>query len=175
MKTLRELTSSHDACGRIEAILLRPARHAPMQAVEQVQAVAGSGLLGDRYARAAAHGAERKRQITLIQAEHVPIVAAWMGLTDLQPAALRRNLVVSGLNLLGMRTPFPGKVMRWRIGAEVVIEVSGPCEPCSRMEVTLGPGGYQAMRGHGGITAVIRHGGIISVGDVVVQTETAPD
>lgn len=147
--------------GRVEWIGLRPARDVAMREVAAADAVAGRGLLGDRYASGSG-----KRGLTLIQAEHLPVIAALAARDGLSPATLRRNLVVSGLPLVAL------KGRRFRIG-EVVLEGTGPCDPCSRMEDALGPGGYNAMRGHGGLCARILAGGRLALGDAVIPLEDA--
>lgn len=141
--------------GRVEWIGVRPARNRPMLAVGDVVAEAGRGLHGDRYA-----GGSGKRGVTLIQAEHLPAIAALAGRDAVSPALLRRNLVVSGIPLGAL------KGRRFRVG-DVVLEGTDSCDPCSRMEDALGPGGYNAMRGHGGLCARIVAGGVLHVGDAV--------
>ena len=152
---LGQLMARLPRSGRVEWIGVRPARDKAMLAVEDVVAEAGRGLHGDRYA-----GGSGKRGVTLIQAEHVPAIAALAGHDVVSPALLRRNLVVSGIPLVAL------KGRRFRVG-DVVLEGTDSCDPCSRMEDALGPGGYNAMRGHGGLCARIVAGGVLHVGDAV--------
>ena len=166
---LRELVTHFARAGRVEAIVIRPSRWAKTEFVDQAQAVPGRGLLGDHRAeKLRATGQATQRELTLIQHEHLPVIAALGAMPSVDARQLRRNLVVSGLNLLAMRSPFPGTALVWQIGDQIRIEITGPCAPCSRMEAQLGHGGYNAMRGHGGMTARIVSGGQICVGDAVV-------
>ena len=152
--------------GRLTGILLRPQRGGPARAVDHVEVVAGLGLLGDHRSVGRSPDPSAKRQVTLLQAEHLPVVAALLGRDELDPALLRRNLVVAGINLASLHD------RRFRIG-DVVVEGSGWCHPCSQMEQALGPGGFQAMRGHGGITARLVTDGGLSVGDTVTVAGAA--
>lgn len=165
---LRSLSRRFAGPGRLQAILLRPGRGRPALAVDRAEAHAGQGLVGDRGYRAAGPGSG-KRQVTLLQAEHLPVIAALAGRPGgaIDAALLRRNLVVAGLNLLAARGLFKDQPLWLHLGHQVVLEVSGPCEPCSQVEARLGPGGYNAVRGHGGVTARVLQGGALAVGDAV--------
>lgn len=155
--SLSELIKNFPRPGRLEWISIRPVRREPVQVVAEIEVSADKGLVGDHYS-----GRSGNRHITLLQAEHLPAIAALAGLPEVDPGLLRRNLIVSGINLLALKN------QRFRIGPDVMLEATGDCHPCSRMETNLGPGGYNAMRGHGGITARVIQGGIIRVGDEVV-------
>lgn len=159
---LQVLIDTLPQLGRVEWIGVRPARDAAMVAVTQVHAAPDSGLEGDRYQGRS--GGSGKRQVTLIQYEHLATIAALAHRQSVTADMLRRNVVVSGINLLALK----GKT--FHIG-EAILEYTGPCDPCSKMETLLGPGGYNAMRGHGGITARVLKEGSIVVGDEVKITE----
>ncbi len=159
-RSTRELVGSVPQRGHLERILLRPERRATPVAVRDVEVVAGLGPRGDHRTVDREPDPSAKRQITLIQGEHLPAIAALVGRDRVDPALLRRNLVVTGINLASL------KDRRFLIG-EVAFAGSGWCHPCSRMEEALGVGGFQAMRGHGGITARVRTSGRLRVGDTV--------
>jgi MOSC domain-containing protein YiiM len=152
---LQGLLGQFPRSGRVEWIGVRPARREALRPCDRVIAERGSGLVGDHY-----RGGSGARGVTLIQAEHLPVVAALAGLNDLEPALLRRNLVISGINLTAL------KGCRFEVGG-AVLEGTGPCHPCSRMEKVLGTGGLNAVRGHGGLTARVLLGGEIRLGDAV--------
>jgi MOSC domain-containing protein YiiM len=71
---LHRLMTRFPRVGQVRWIGLRPARGVPMRTVDNAEAVAGKGLRGDRYG-----GGSGKRGITLIQAEHLPAIAALLG------------------------------------------------------------------------------------------------
>lgn len=163
--TIAQLLATLPQVGRLEWVGQRPARRAALLAVPEAEVLTDSRLAGDH----ASPKPGGKRQLTLIQHEHLAAVAGFLGLAEpVAPGRLRRNLVVSGLNLLAL------KGQRIQIGDEVVLDITGECYPCSRMEEELGPGGYNAMRGHGGLTAHIAQGGTIRVGDAVRVLGAAP-
>jgi MOSC domain-containing protein YiiM len=158
---LQELLNSLPQTGRVEWIGIAAGPRAPIQSVDSAVAEAGHGLTGDHHAK---RRKDTPRQVTLIQFEHLAAVASLCGRDSISPDLLRRNIAVAGINLLAL------KQRQFRIGA-AMLEWTGPCEPCSRMEENLGPGGYNAMRGHGGITARVLEAGTIRIGDAVRAIE----
>lgn len=142
--------------GRVTWIGVRPARGAAPVAVDSAEARPGGGLTGDRFKGTVTS----RRQVTLIQAEHLAAVASLLGRDSLDPALTRRNVVVAGINLYALRNA------RFQVGG-VLLEGTGICAPCAQMEAALGAGGFNAMRGHGGITARVLEAGVIRAGDEV--------
>ncbi|MEQ9438925.1 MAG: MOSC domain-containing protein [Cyclobacteriaceae bacterium] len=153
---MKSLLDTLPQTGSVSWISIRPERRTPPQAVVEVLARKDSGLEGDHYAGRP----QSKRQVTLISAEHIQAIASMLHREKIDPGLLRRNIVVKGINLLAL------KDKQFQIG-EAVLEMTGLCHPCSRMEENLGPGGYNAMRGHGGITARVLKEGLIRIGDKV--------
>lgn len=150
--------------GTVCWIGVSPTRRAELNLLDEVTAEVGTGLVGDHHAQSG----KSKREVTFIQQEHLQAVASLLGVEEIDPLLTRRNVVVSGINLIAL------KKRLFRVG-NVLLQGTGPCAPCSRMEENLGPGGYQAMRGHGGITAKVIEPGSIRVGDSVTAVQDAED
>ena len=161
-ETLADLRGRFSRRGVLEWIGIRPSPGENVVTTTTAMLRANFGIDGDH--RGGKPGS--KRQVTLIQWEYLSTLAAFCGRNQVDPAELRRNLAVSAINLNAL------KDRRFRIG-DAMLEGTGPCHPCSRMERALGEGGYNAMRGHGGITARILETGVINVGDPVAAFETS--
>lgn len=146
--------------GRLQWIGVRSKRRGNVEHLERAQLVTAQGIDGDHY-QSSRNGA---RQVTMIAEEDIQAVASFLGRARIAPEILRRNIVTKGINVIVLKN------RRFRIGA-AVLEGSGECAPCSLMEDVLGPGGFNAMRGHGGITARIIEGGEITVGDTVSRVD----
>ncbi|MDG2273935.1 MAG: MOSC domain-containing protein [Halioglobus sp.] len=143
--------------GKLTWIGLRPERKANMRLVSTCLALKGLGLEGDhRCLKSPGSG----RQVTLISQEYLQQISHFTNKSVIDPAALRRNLVVEGINLTALR------YQQFIIG-DAVFEAGAQCHPCSRMEQTLGQGGVVAMLGHGGLCCKVLKSGTITVGDTV--------
>ena len=153
---VKDLLRNIPQIGIVEWIGIRSMKRQEVSVVESVKVKKEIGLVGDHFKKSVSE----KRQVTLIQKEHLDVVASILKKPNIDPKHTRRNIVISGINLLSL------KQIQFRVG-EAILETTGICAPCSRMEENLGPGGYNAMRGHGGITAKVIFDGQIKVSDVV--------
>lgn len=145
--------------GSVVGICIAPAAGAPMQAVNEVLAVAGQGLTGDRYACGAGSfnkGNQGKRQVTFINALFVD--GSGFLYTD-----TRRNIIVRNVELMD------------QIGQEfridkVLMRGIKYCDPC--MRPTKLSGNSCSFRDtfydRGGLVAEVLEGGWIKVGSMVV-------
>ncbi len=115
-------------------------------------------MIGDHYSSRT--GAARG--VTLIEQECLAAIFSYLGADTPDPMLLRRNIVTAGINLDALRD------RRFQVGG-AMLEYTGVCHPCSRMEALLGPGGYNAVRGKGGITARVLEGGAVALGDAVLR------
>ena len=149
--------------GTVTAIHLAAAQEAPVFPVERVDAVAGTGLRGDRYFAA---GAEPARQLTLVESEELEHLAAVHGIA-LEPGASRRQVTTSGVRL----NPLVGR--RFRIG-EVVCRGVELCEPCTDLQRSTGrPEILRAFVHRAGLNAEILTSGEIAVGAPIVVLDEA--
>jgi MOSC domain-containing protein YiiM len=150
--------------GRVVAIYVAPAAGAPMEPRDEVEAVAGSGLTGDRYARAAGTYSgtrvpDAKRAVTLIEREAIDAARAEGGIRLDEPET-RRNLVTVGV-------PLNHLVDREFTVGSVRLRGVNLSEPCAYLEQSTRPGVRGALIHRGGLRAEILEGGPVRVGDLV--------
>jgi MOSC domain-containing protein YiiM len=156
--------------GRVVFIHIGPAEGAPMEERSFVEAIAGVGLEGDRYAAAVGHYSASGgdgRHVTLIESEVLADLEA-RGL-GLPPGATRRNITTAGIGL----NDLVGR--RFRIGDVECIGVR-LCEPCAYMQGLVGKPVMAPLVHRGGLRAEILVSGQIRVGDAItVLDEAAAD
>lgn len=156
-----------DSPARVEAIHTADSAGAPMVARERVRAIAGVGLEGDRYARAAGHWSDHPagdREITLVEAEVIDDLAATDGIV-LAPGETRRNVTTRGIRL----NELLGR--RFRVGA---VECEGVrlCEPCQYLTDSVGKPILRPLVHRAGLRARILNDGEIALGDPVAAVDT---
>ena len=158
--------------GRVLELWTAPAAAAPMVRSASVQALAGIGLAGDRYALGGgtwlAYPVQEK-QVTVIDADEVAAVAAEAGV-PLTPGLTRRNVVTGGIAL-------PPLVGRYFAVGEVLLFGTKRCPPCRHLERLTGWELVKPLAARGGVNAAVFVGGTVSEGDVVrlVSDEEAAD
>jgi MOSC domain-containing protein YiiM len=140
--------------GEVVSIHLVRQRHGAAEALQHAVVRTNYGLEGDWRSRR-----NRGGQLTLIEADALDEVGRLVG-SPIPAGASRRQLVVRGVKLnelIGQRI---------RIGA-VRLFVETPCDPCSRMEETIGAGAREALEGRGGVRCFVLAGGELHVGDFI--------
>jgi MOSC domain-containing protein YiiM len=145
--------------GRLIGIYVAPEKTAALQETQQVTALAGKGLEGDRYC--AGQGTFSKgdpaNEVTLVEIEAIEALERDYDI-KLRPAETRRNLLTEGVAL----NHLVGK--DFRIGA-VSLRGIRLCEPCGHLEKLTANGVEQGLRHRGGLRAQVVTGGIMQVGD----------
>jgi MOSC domain-containing protein YiiM len=131
-----------------------PDQH-PLHEVAQIECVAGHGIRGDRFYD---YRDDYKGQITFFSFEVFERLARHFGLTDTSPGALRRNVIVSGVDLndlIGQNFSIQGIRLRG----------TAHCRPCYWLDQAVAPGAEKFLEGNGGLRAQILSDGVIAVGD----------
>jgi MOSC domain-containing protein YiiM len=146
--------------GRVEGIFITDTKRVLPEPVDRVEAVAATGLRGNRYFYADGD-APPGRAITLIAAEALEAYEAETGRT-LTAAESRRNVLVRGIDVNAL----VGK--RFRVG-DVECEGVELCEPCTTLQGLTHPGVIKGMVHRAGLNADVLTTGEIAVGDAVTE------
>jgi MOSC domain-containing protein YiiM len=147
--------------GSVHEIYIAPEGSAPMQQMQEVEAVANCGLRGDRYCeRLGYYTGWDECQLTLIEAEDLEEIARNTGLHVLA-GEHRRNIVTRDVRLAELTArPF-------RVG-EAVLAFDRPRPPCAYIQSITEAGMTRALMGKAGICAMVVAGGMIRQGDAIM-------
>jgi MOSC domain-containing protein YiiM len=150
--------------GSVVGIFVAPAAGAPMETRAEVEAIAGTGLVGDRYANAVGTYSGHRisddlRAVTFIEREAVAAVHSETGLV-LEEAETRRNLVTVGVPLNHLVN------QEFQVGP-VRLRGVNLSEPCAYLEGVVREGLRPALIHRGGLRAEVLEGGPIRLGDLV--------
>ena len=121
----------------------------PMKEVNEANFITGQGMEGDRHLRS--DGRRSNRQVLIMDSET-------LNHFDLSPGQVRENVTVEGLDFSSISAG--DKVS---LGGDVILEITGDCEPCARMD-ELRPGLKDEIDGKRGLLAFVEKGGVVSVG-----------
>jgi MOSC domain-containing protein YiiM len=127
----------------------------PLVEVSQIECVAGHGIRGDRFYD---YRDNYKGQITFFSFEVFERLAQHFGLTEKSAGALRRNVIVSGVelnDLIGEEFSIQGVRLRG----------TAHCKPCYWLDQAIAPGAEKFLEGNGGLRTQILSDGVIAVGD----------
>jgi MOSC domain-containing protein YiiM len=152
--------------GTVVSIHLTAAASAPMLAKQEVRAVVGKGLEGDRYFSQTgtySHKPGPDREVTLIESEALAALQQEEGIT-LPAGDSRRNIVTRGVPL----NHLVGK--EFRVG-EVILRGIRLCEPCAHLAQLTQQGVLRGLVHRGGLRAQILTNGSIRVGDSIYTSE----
>lgn len=148
----------------VKHLYVAPAKGAAPRAVDVVDAIAGRGLEGDRYAEPR-NRKDPTHEVTLIEAESIAAFTRETGLA-MAPHGPRRNVVTEGVRLNGL----VGR--RFRVG-EALLEGLELCEPCGKFARATHREALKFFVGRGGLRARIVAGGVIRVGDPIGELPPA--
>ena len=148
--------------GRVEIISLAEATSGPAFSVDEVTALTGKGLEGDRIVNEAGGDILPKKQVTLIEGEAIDAMQRDYGI-EFSAAESRRNICTRGIalnHLVGCTFKVGGTMLR---GVEL-------CEPCGIIERLSGKeGARKALIHRGGLRAEVVEGGVIRTGDPIEE------
>jgi MOSC domain-containing protein YiiM len=140
----------------------KPPDDFPLVEVPRIECVAGHGICGDRFYD---YRDNYKGQITFFSFEVFERLARHFNLTGKSPGVLRRNVIVSGIDL----NDLIGEVFSIQ---GVRLRGTGHCRPCYWLDQAFAPGTEDFLEGNGGLRAEILTDGAIAVGDAQLLLAT---